>query len=101
VNLQPRNKSSNDRADYNNPSHGASVDGRNSWDQDSIVLLTEYKNWTAYMERAQLFASIREHLPSSTPRDMPEMLRLYGTDEHMFLEVPAEDGTLLKLLTKQ
>jgi len=32
---------------------------------------------------------------------MPEMQRLYGTDEHMFLEAPAEDGTLFKLLTKQ
>ena len=101
MNLQPRNKSSNDSADYNNTSHRASVDGCNSWDQDSIVWLTEYKNWTVYMERAQLFASIREHLPSSAQPDMPELLRLYGTDEHMFLEVPAEDGTLLKLLTKQ
>ena len=65
----------------------------------SIVLLTEYKSMATYVEREELFASIREHLPSNTP---PGMLRLqredvFETDEHLFLEVPAE-GNRQRLL---
>ena len=66
--------------------------GRKLTDPISIVLMTEYASGATYLEREKLFASIREHLPSSTP---PGMLKLqqedaFETDEHLFLEVPAE-----------
>jgi len=64
---------------------------RKPTDPISVVLVTEYKSITAYMEREKLFASIRENLPSNTP---PGMLKLrqendFETVEHVFVEVPA------------
>lgn len=76
-------------------------------DQISIVLLTEYKSMPAYSGREKLFASIREHLPSNTPG----MRRFHGpqnllpvfeiSEEHPFLEVPAEGNPQFKLIAKQ
>jgi len=61
-------------------------------DEISIVLLTEYKSMAAYIEREELFASIRERLPSNTPPGMPKLQREdhFETNEHLFLEVPAD-----------
>jgi hypothetical protein len=72
-------------------------------DQTSIVLLTEYRNMAAFLEREKTFASIREHLPSSTPGVLRlEREDLYKTmDGHLFVEVPAEGNTEFKLLAKQ
>jgi hypothetical protein len=72
-------------------------------DQTSIVLLTEYRNMAAFLEREKTFASIREHLPSSTPGVLrPEREDVYKTmDGHLFAEVPAEGNAEFKLLAKQ
>ena len=73
-------------------------------DPNSMVLLTEYKNLAAFSGREKLFASIREHLPSSTPGVVPlKREGLYDTvDTRVFLEQPAEaNGTQFKLLAKQ
>jgi hypothetical protein len=52
------------------------------------------------MEREKLFASIREHLPSNTPPGMLKWQRedLSKTNEHLFLDVPAEGSPQLKYL---
>jgi hypothetical protein len=72
-------------------------------DEISMVLVTEYKSMAAYMEREKLFASIREHLPSNTPPGMLKWQRedLSKTNEHLFLDVPAEGSPQLKYLAKQ
>jgi hypothetical protein len=78
--------------------------GSKSGDQNSIVLLTEYKNQAAFFGREKLFASIVEHLPSTTPGVFPAGKRedLFETvDSRVFLEVPAELSTQFKLLAKQ
>jgi len=78
--------------------------GSKTGDPNSMVLLTEYKNLTAFSGREKLFASIREHLPSSTPGVVPiKRDGLFETvDTRVFLEQPAEaNGTQFKLLTKQ
>lgn len=72
-------------------------------DEISIVLVTEYKSMAACMEREKLFASIVERLPSNTP---PGMLKLqredhFETNEHLFLEVPAEGSPEFKFLARQ
>jgi hypothetical protein len=62
-------------------------------DPNTIVLLTEYKNMAAFLGREKLFASIREHLPSSIPgvvRQRQEDL-FEPVGAHMFTEVP-DDG---------
>jgi hypothetical protein len=73
-------------------------------DQTSIVLLTEYKNMTAFLERKKTFASIREHLSLNTPGGLklergrnPYKI----TDGHVFLDVPAEGDPQFKVLAKQ
>jgi hypothetical protein len=71
---------------------------------DSLVLLTEYKNLSAFVGREKLFASIIEHLPSKTPGVLPAAKRedLFQTvDTRVFLDVPAEPSTHFKLLAKQ
>ena len=82
---------------------GLLTPGRKLTDPISIVLMTEYASGATYLEREKLFASIREHLPSNTPLGMlrlhPE--RLFETDEHLFMEVPAEDSPQFKVLAKQ
>jgi len=78
--------------------------GSKTGDPNSMVLLTEYKNLAAFSGREKLFASIREHLPSSTPGVVPiKREGLYDTvDTRVFLEQPAEaNGTQFKLLAKQ
>jgi hypothetical protein len=78
--------------------------GSKSGDQNSIVLLTEYKNLAAFIGREKLFASIIEHLPSKTPGVLPAAKRedLFETlDTRVFLDVPAEASTHFKLLAKQ
>ena len=74
-------------------------------DQVSIVLLTEYKSMAAYNGREKLFASIREHLPSNTPPGLKEPLRVLPffeiSEEHLFLDVPAEGNPQFKLIAKQ
>ena len=47
--------------DYHLISNGGIVTpGHKLWDQDSIVLLTKYKNMDAFMESQKLFGSMRE-----------------------------------------
>jgi hypothetical protein len=70
-------------------------------DQTSIVLLTEYRDMAAFLEREKTFASIREHLPSSTPGVLRRVEREETTDGHLFVEVPAPGNTEFKLLAKQ
>jgi len=78
--------------------------GSKTGDPNSIVLLTEYKNLAAFSGREKLFASIREHLPSSTPGVVPiKREGLFETvDTRVFLEQPAEANAMqFKLLAKQ
>src|SRR6266550_3696694 len=78
--------------------------GSKTGDPNSIVLLTEYRNLAAFSGREKLFASILEHLPSSTPGVVPiKREGLYDTVEtRVFLEQPAEaNATQFKLLAKQ
>jgi len=70
-------------------------------DQASIVLLTEYKNITAYLEREKTFASIREHLPRNTPGVLRLGDAYKASDGQIFMEVPAEGDAPFKLLAKQ
>ena len=78
--------------------------GSKTGDPNSIVLLTEYRNLAAFSGREKLFASILEHLPSSTPGVVPiKREGLFETVEtRVFLEQPAEaNATQFKLLAKQ
>ena len=72
--------------------------------EQTIVLLTEYKNPAAFFGRERLFASILERLPSGTPGVVPAAQGedLYETvDSRVFLEEPDDASTQFKLLTKQ
>ncbi len=77
--------------------------GIKAGDPNTIVLLTEYKNLAAFSGREKLFASIREHLPSGTPgvlrQQREDLYETVGT--RMFMEVPDDGRTGLKLLAKQ
>src|SRR6266705_4496346 len=78
--------------------------GSKTGDPNSIVLLTEYRNLAAFSGREKLFASILEHLPSSTPGVVPiKREGLFETVEtRVFLEQPAvANATQFKLLAKQ
>ena len=78
--------------------------GSKTGDPNSIVLLTEYRNLAAFSGREKLFASIQEHLPSSTPGVIPiKRDGLYDIVEtRVFLEQPVEaNATQFKLLAKQ
>jgi hypothetical protein len=78
--------------------------GSKTGDPNSIVLPMEYRNLAAFYGRERLFASILEHLPSSTPGVVPiKREGLYDTvDTRVFLEQPAEANvTQFKLLAKQ
>jgi hypothetical protein len=76
------------------------VPGVKAGDPNTIVLLTEYKNFAAFLGREKLFASIREHLPNGTPgvlrQQREDLYEPVGT--HMFTEVPDDGRTGLKLL---
>ena len=77
--------------------------GVKAGDPNTILLLTEYKNLAAFSGREKLFASIREHLPSSTPgvlrQGREDLYETLGTQ--VFMEVPDDGRTGLKLLAKQ
>ena len=77
--------------------------GVKAGDPHTILLLTEYKNLAAFSGREKLFASIREHLPSGTPgvlrQQREDLYETVGT--RMFMEVPDDGATGLKLLAKQ
>lgn len=78
--------------------------GSTAGDPNSIVLLTEYKNLSAFSGREVVFASILRHLPSSTPGLVPlRPEELYKTVEtRVFMEQPANPDTAqFKLITKQ
>src|ERR671925_2173515 len=65
------------------------ISGRKAGDPSSVVLMTEYKNFDAFLQSEKLLASIRERLPKSTPGVfMPEKPDdLYETvDSRVFLE---------------
>jgi hypothetical protein len=77
--------------------------GTKSGDQNSMILLTEYKDSAAYFGREKLFASILKHLPNS-PGVLPtgKQEDLFETlDTRVFMEVPAETSSQLKLLAHQ
>lgn len=69
----------------------------------SIVLVTEYKNVAAYLSREKLFASIGEQLPSVVPGVIkPQKENLYEVvDTGVFLEEPDTGEARIKLLAKQ
>jgi hypothetical protein len=72
---------------------------------ETIVLLTEYKNPAVYLGREKLFASMLERLPGGTPGvfSAAEGQDLYETvDSRVFLEEPDDaSGTQFKLLTRR
>ena len=77
--------------------------GRKVGDPSSMVLMTEYKNVAAFLQREKLFASIRERLPKSTPGvfkpEKPD--DLYETvDSQVFVEEPETSGGY-KLVAKR
>ena len=70
----------------------------------TIVLMTEYKNPAAFFGRENLFASILERLPSSTPGvfSAAQGMDLHETvDSRVFLEEPNDAGIGFKLLSRQ
>lgn len=78
--------------------------GSKADDPNSIMLLTEYKNLTAFSGREVVFASILRHLPSATPGVVPlRPEELYETVEtRVFMEQPANPGTAqFKLIGKK
>jgi hypothetical protein len=81
------------------------VPGAKPRNPDSIVLLTEYKNFAAFQDREKVFASIAARLPSTPPGVIspsnPD--ELYETvDTRVFAEEPAGTHTPeFKLLAKQ
>jgi hypothetical protein len=70
-------------------------------DPISIVLVTEYASVDTYWGRDKLFASIREHLSSNTPRGMLKLQGEVEPEEHLFHDVPAEGSPQLRYLAKQ
>src|SRR2546429_648109 len=78
--------------------------GSSAGDPNSIVLLTEYKNLSAFSGREVVFASILRHLPSATPGLVPlRPEELYKTVEtRVFMEQPANPDTAqFKLITEK
>jgi hypothetical protein len=70
----------------------------------TIVLMTEYKNPAAFFGRENLFASILERLPSGTPGvfSAAQGIALYETvDSRVFLEEPNDASIGFKLLSRQ
>jgi hypothetical protein len=71
----------------------------------TIVLLTQYKNPAVFFGREKFFASILERSPSGTPGVLPAAQGedLYETiDSRVFVEEPDDYSTTkFKLLTKQ
>ena len=56
----------------------------------SIGFVTEYASAATYLEREKLFASIREHQQSNSPRDMPKLQQEdVCSDELVFMNEPS------------
>jgi len=77
--------------------------GSKSGDQNSIVLLTEYKNLAAFVEREKLFALIRKQLPKNTagivrPFQQEDLYETVST--RAFLDYSDTDNTRIRLLSK-
>jgi hypothetical protein len=77
--------------------------GSKSGDQDSIVLLTEYKNSAAFFGRERLFASIRKQLPKNTsgivrPVQQEDLYETVST--RVFADYSATDNPRFQLLSK-
>ena len=78
--------------------------GSTAGSPNSIVLLTEYKNLSAFSGREVVFASILRHLPNATPGLVPlRPEELYKTVEtRVFMEQPANPDTAqFKLITEK
>jgi hypothetical protein len=71
-------------------------------DPKTIVMVTEYKDVATFMDHEKLFASIREHLPSTTPGVLRQQYEdLYQiVDSRAFMEVPDGDSEW-RLLAQQ
>jgi hypothetical protein len=78
--------------------------GSKSGDQNSMVLLTEYKNPATYFGREKLFASIRKQLPKNTSGIIVRPLQqedLYETvNTRVFVDYSVLDNTRFQLLSK-
>lgn len=81
------------------------IDGHKTGHPGSLVLMTVYKNFDAFMQSEKLFASIQERLPKSTPGIFKPTKPddLYETvDSRIFVEEPDTDtSTGFKLIAKQ
>ena len=78
--------------------------GSTAGDPNSIVLLTEYKNLSAFSGREVVFASILRHVPSATPGLVPRRPEeLYkAVETRVFMEQPANPDTAqFKLITEK
>ena len=77
--------------------------GSMSGDQNSIVLLTEYKNQAAFFGREKLFASIRKQLPKNTAGIVRalQQVDLYETvSARVFHDYSDTDKVRVQLLSK-
>jgi hypothetical protein len=77
--------------------------GSKSGDQNSIVLLTEYKNLAAFVGREKLFALIRKQLPKNTagivrPLQQEDLYETVST--RVFQDYSDTDNTRIRLLSK-
>jgi hypothetical protein len=82
---------------------GIVTPGHKVWDQDSIVLLTKYKDMDAFMKSQKTFDSMRERSRWQTggllnPLSREDLFETLNTQ--VFVEEP-ETSTGFKLLTKQ
>jgi hypothetical protein len=72
-------------------------------DQNSIVLLTEYRNFAAYSARENLFDKINAGLPAGTAGviEMPRAGLFWILETRLFVESPDESSSGLKLLAQR
>jgi len=72
-------------------------------DQNSIVLLTEYRNFAAYSARENLYAKINAGLPAGTAGviEMPREELFWILETRLFVESPDESSSGLKLLAQR
>jgi len=81
------------------------LDGNKTGDRHSFVLMTEFKNMSAFLKSEKLFASIRERLPEGTPGVLkPQGAKpedLYEVvDSQVFFDAPELTGGY-KLIAKK
>jgi hypothetical protein len=77
--------------------------GSKSGNENSIVLLTEYKNQAAFLGQERLFASIRKQLPKNTSGILRPLQQedLYETvSTRVFQDYSDTDNTRFQLLSK-